>query len=89
MKLEDALESLCEDCVDFPCYALRHRDRCLQYHTLKKVIEKQIPKKSEWSICKSCGTSLSFITGNLGCPQQHKIIYCWNCGQALDWSDIE
>lgn len=79
MTYEEALESLCEDCVDWPCYALRHGDRCLQYHTLKEVIDKQIPKKPiHGQNCGSCDT-FNF---------RHRK-FCCECGQAIDWGEEE
>lgn len=49
------------------------------------ALEKQIPRKSKYKQCPNCNTDFSFITKNLANPKGHKIIYCWNCGQAIDW----
>lgn len=52
---------------------------------MAEAIEKQIPEKSADSVCKRCGTSMEFVTANLGNPIGHPVVYCWNCGQAIDW----
>ena len=52
-----------------------------------EALEKQIPKKTKHSCCPNCSTRFSFITKNLGNPKGHKTIHCWNCGQAIDWSE--
>ena len=82
MTNEDALDSLCEDCVHYPCYALKHGDNCLAYNTIKKAIEKQIPKKpinwlGKMLICPRCNRA-DYIK-----PLES---YCKFCGQLIDWS---
>lgn len=54
-------------------------------------LEKQIPKKDKNDSlrCKNCGTCNNFIINKLANPKGHPVIYCWNCGQAIDWSDEE
>ena len=57
----------------------------------KSALEKQIPKKpiedgyyDEPSVCPNCGCSVINEADN-----DYKFEYCYNCGQALDWSDTE
>lgn len=52
-----------------------------------EVMEKHVPKKEKHNNCPSCGTSNRFIIENLGNPKGHPVVYCWNCGQAIDWRD--
>ena len=52
---------------------------------IQEALEKQVAKKSKHKNCPNCNTDFSFITENLANPKGHKIIYCWNCGQAIDW----
>lgn len=64
--------------------------------TLKEAVEKQIPKKPlnictpvvTWGICPFCRGELNKIE-----KQTNRVFktnaYCMDCGQALDWSDIE
>ena len=51
------------------------------------ALEKQIPKKLRHGICPSCSTNNNRIIKHLGNPKAHKVVYCWNCGQAIDWSN--
>lgn len=48
------------------------------------ALEKQIPKKltvsEEIYCCPICGENAAILQGDN---------YCFNCGQALDWSDTE
>lgn len=63
------------------------------YNAVPKAIadmEKQIPKKTvklldvdvkvNWNSCPTCKQGI-------GWGKQRDVNYCWNCGQALDWSD--
>lgn len=52
-----------------------------------EALEKQIPNKSDHGCCPWCSTSHNFITDNLGHPEWHPTVYCWNCGQAIDWGE--
>ena len=51
-----------------------------------KAIDKQIPKKpelkGEYYICPVCGVYQEYLTDG-------KPPYCVNCGQALDWQEVE
>ncbi len=63
---------------------------------VKQAVEKQIPKKPldictpvvTWGICPFCRGELNKIE-----KQTNRVFktnaYCMDCGQALDWSDIE
>lgn len=63
---------------------------------IKEALEKQIPKKpkkieenqySTFYDCPCCGGYLvSKIDGELYGGQEYK--YCYRCGQALDWGDM-
>ena len=53
--------------------------------TLNECVEKQIPKKLKHGVCPNCSTNNDKIIKHLGNPQAHKNVYCWNCGQKLDW----
>ena len=55
-----------------------------------KAIDKQIPKKpepkkdasGEYYVCPICGVYQEYLTDG-------KPPYCVNCGQALDWREVE
>ena len=51
-----------------------------------KAIDKQIPKKPEikdgYYVCPICGVYQEYLTDG-------KPPYCVNCGQALDWQEVE
>ena len=53
----------------------------------KEALEKQIPKKpiTTKDENKSCSCGLVVQTGYI----RHCLYYCDNCGQAIDWSDVE
>ena len=56
-----------------------------------EALEKQIPKKpkrdKEYSLGRVCPKCHDYL-GNVQFITHH-CNYCKNCGQALDWSDIE
>ena len=63
------------------------------YKSIVSALEKQIPKKvipfcrSDISVaCPECGVFQDFINEN---TLNDKSPFCYNCGQALDWSDTE
>lgn len=80
--------------------ALIDRKQCLEYleanqkrikpSSLEAVrksveaLEKRVPKKEKHDVCPACGTSNRFIIENLGNPKGHPVVYCWNCGQAIE-----
>jgi len=51
----------------------------------KALKEKSEPKKLKHDVCPNCSTNNDMIIKHLGNPQAHKIVYCWNCGQKLNW----
>ena len=55
---------------------------------VRNALEKQIAKKLEHGVCPNCSTNNDKIIKHLGNPQAHKNVYCWNCGQKLDWSEV-
>lgn len=81
-------EEVCEKC---PIYGETGTDHCFaDAHRLAiQALEKQIPKKvvfedgGESLLCPSCGLELM---GSITAPD-HDPYYCFECGQALDWSE--
>lgn len=53
-----------------------------------EALKKQIPQKSKHGCCHNCGTAHLFITDNLADPLGHPTVYCWNCGQAIEWDEV-
>lgn len=57
--------------------------------TIKEALEKQIPcklapkssKKAEVPVCGKCNGIMDLMQGELN--------YCPNCGQKIDWSEVE
>ena len=98
MKYEEALQSVLTYCSE-ECDKI---DTCRSEYkegveaTVIKALEKQIPKKphiskEEYAIhykCPVCGCRFiskidgEYVAGN-------KYIYCYICGQAIDWNVIE
>lgn len=58
---------------------------------LKEAREKQIAKKQRHEfICPRCDTH-NKVWEMLAFLEAHSVVYCWNCGQAVerrDWSEI-
>ena len=54
---------------------------------LQALKEKSEPKKLKHDVCPNCSTNNDMIIKHLGNPQAHKVVFCWNCGQALDWEN--
>ena len=87
MKLEEAIENLkyliSEDCCD------TQMDYVDEIEIAIQALEKQVPKKPEmyigdyeferWPICPKCKGELH--------PNGEK--FCSDCGQAIDWSEID
>ena len=59
-------------------------DYSIAFETAIEALEKQIPKKVTKSVCPSCNRIFLFRHG-----EKRKGDYCDNCGQALDWSEME
>lgn len=64
--------------------------------TIKKALEKQIPKKPKvaecgrfgfWFICQNCGGNIAMVWDSVWQKGYYMQNYCHHCGQALDWSD--
>ena len=51
----------------------------------KMLKEINTAKKLKHEVCPHCSTNNDKIIKHLGNPQAHKVVFCWNCGQALDW----
>ena len=60
-----------------------------------KSLKKQIPKKpykDSYGCLRSkcCGCAIKFLaTARGGFWGVHRDAYCSNCGQAIDWSEVE
>ena len=53
----------------------------------RELKEKATAKKLKHGVCPNCSTNNDMIIKNLGNPQGHKTIFCWNCGSCIDWSE--
>lgn len=62
-------------------------DYAVAIDTAIEALEKQIPKKpiTTKDGNKSCSCGLVVQTGYI----RNCLYYCDNCGQAIDWSDVE
>ena len=92
MKYEDAKAIfLLEHCAE-RCDGYQKDDVCenCEINVAIKAIDKQIPKKpepkkdasGEYYVCPICGVYQEYLTDG-------KPPYCVNCGQALDWQEVE
>ena len=88
MKPEDAKSTfLLEHCAE-RCEGYQNDDTCknCEINVAIKAIDKQIPKKTElkdgYYVCPICGVYQENLTDG-------KPPYCVNCGQALDWQEVE
>ena len=92
MKSEDAKAIfLLEHCAE-RCDGYQKDDTCetCEINFAIKAIDKQIPKKpepkkdasGEYYVCPICGVYQEYLTDG-------KPPYCVNCGQALDWQEVE
>ena len=58
------------------------------FYTVKKALEKQVPHKLEKLKGKGsitvCGVCYGIMDSEL-----RDLNYCPNCGQAIDWSEVE
>lgn len=80
-------------------------DYAIAFEEAIKALEKQIPKKvilgydeQDYVRCPQCKIEIAAMDDCLlyhcpGCGEKDAILqgdnYCFNCGQALDWSDME
>ena len=92
MKSEDAnVIFLLEYCAEI-CDGYQKDDACenCEINVAMKALNKQIPKKpepkkdasGEYYVCPICGVYQEYLTDG-------KPPYCVNCGQALDWQEVE
>ena len=92
MKPEDARAIfLLEHCAE-RCEGYQNDDACetCEINFAIKAIDEQIPKKpepkkdasGEYYVCPICGVYQEYLTDG-------KPPYCVNCGQALDWQEVE
>ena len=72
-----------EHCIKCDCYQ--------RVKFIKDALEKQIPKKplhytfgkEKYPKCPFCGDNWNMNEYGSG------MVYCWECGQAIDWSEGE
>ena len=92
MNFEEAKSTfLLEHCAE-RCEGYQNDDTCknCEINVAIKAIDKQIPKKpepkkdasGEYYVCPICGVYQEYLTDG-------KPPYCVNCGQALDWQEVE
>ena len=92
MKYDDAKSTfLLEHCAE-RCDGYQKDDTCetCEINFAIKAIDKKIPKKpepkedasGEYYVCPICGVYQEYLTDG-------KPPYCVNCGQALDWQEVE
>lgn len=87
MTIEEAYELITNIVQGDGINMTKEKDEALYY--AQKAMEKQIPKKPQHNehsfnvyICKICGNVV-------GMPKVFKKVYCEECGQRLEWSDLE
>lgn len=88
MKIEEAIDELQEDIALYESDIASAGDGTPDGDLIQALymainaLEKQIPKKlpivEELYHCPNCGEKDAVLQGDN---------YCFNCGQALDWSD--
>ena len=88
MKYEDARAMfLWEYCAE-RCGSYYKDGTCknCEINAAINALDKQIPKKAEikdgYYVCPVCGVYQEYLTDG-------KPPYCVNCGQALDWQEVE
>ena len=81
MTEQEALEILDNECQD--PYKVQ-----IALKVARLALKKQIAKKLKHGVCPNCNTNNDVIIKHLGNPQAHKSVYCWNCGQKLDRSEV-
>lgn len=66
------------------------------WFSIKCAVEKQIPKKGtpiDWEKYIGIVDNAKFLRGAYWCPNCKHVIhsgsYCQDCGQKLDWSDVD
>ena len=91
----EAIEELKYDCnelgKEIPCDTSWGSSFENAYEMAIQALEKQIPKKVVMErniyICPNCGENAETDCGDD--MLDYRLNYCDNCGQKLDWSDIE
>ena len=92
---EDCNEKLCDNCN--LCYAQGNVGEHIKSIEIAiQALEKQIPKKPRKTdsyrgvlkrvyayVCPTCGNACLEKYMN----ERQNTMFCWNCGQKLDWSD--
>ena len=79
-----AVMMVCHGCpINF--YPICDGHKCKQaLDLICEALERQIPKKPNSIFCPVCNFP-SIIDGEYG----DRYPYCYNCGQAIDWSEVE
>lgn len=74
-------------CMDGECKHSNEKPCAVQM--AREALEKQIPKKPSGTLTTS-GIS-RYKSGNCGCGTAIAMVYkyCPNCGQSIDWSEVE
>lgn len=93
-KYQDSLDTLWEiyynrnTRMTYPwkfCNALKNITECVQKQIPKKpkieYCENRIKSEQIVYICPVCGDDFN--------DNEYELDYCWNCGQAIDWSEGE
>ena len=76
-----------------------YKNRKMYAELAIEALEKQIPKKINYvkkyygspyqcPICEAEQTKIEFMSTD-GSEPKEKHSHCWNCGQKLDWSEVE
>lgn len=87
---EDCNEDLCDNC--YLCYEQGNTGEHIESVKVAiNALEKQIPKKvvTEKNIylCPNCGANVETDCGDD--MLDYRLNFCDNCGQKLDWSELE
>lgn len=89
-------ETMCEECVNY--YKCGHTKMDDMMRTAIEALEKQLSKKPKENgmyrgifkkikayACPTCGNCCLEEMMN----ERQNTDFCWNCGQRLDWSEVE
>ena len=98
MKYEEAIKAIKIKEMKIECKADRYAEFLEGLILAREALEKQIPKKvGKRNIvsyglphyCPECEAGLilvEFFNAD-GSEPEEKVSYCWQCGQAIDWSE--
>lgn len=94
MTIQEIVESIdyCLECDN--CIILTKQE---DLRTIKKALEKQMPKKLKTIkvgqsglvlLCPNCENEMAMIYSSIWQQGKYRQKYCENCGQALDFGDL-